>query len=425
MPDSLASEDAAFLAARVAFALAIGFLIGLERGWRHRQEASGERLAGIRTHMLYGLAGGVAGVFPPALAGWAIASVVIAAAAMIVAGYVGELSAPQPDRGLTSEIAAVATVLLGALAGQGELVIAAAGAVMVVLVLSLKKQLHAFVDLISYEEIHATTKLLVISVLVLPFLPDRGFGPEGVLNPYQIWWAVVLIAALSFAGYVAIRILGERNGPLAFGILGGLASSTATTVTAARFARLAPAECEAFAGAIGAASAVMMVRVAVLLAIFAPLLLALAWPALAAGAAASLLTGVGLTLLGRAQETDAALTLKPPDDLWFAVTLGGLLALAGVAIVYAERALGDAGLYALAGLSGTVDVDVFTLSAARNAGRSADLLATRDAVLLAVAVNTVVKAAIAWSVGGSALGRRVALIVAASVLAGAAAWLAS
>jgi uncharacterized membrane protein (DUF4010 family) len=424
MPEGLIPEESALAIARVAFALAIGFLIGLERGWRHRQEASGDRLAGIRTYTLYGLAGGLAGVLPDALAGWAIAAALAGAAALIVAGYVGSLADPDADRGLTSEIAGLVTVLLGALAGQGEPLVAAAGAVMTVLVLSLKTQLHAFVDVVRHEEIRAAIKLLVISVLVLPFLPNRGFGPGGILNPYEIWWAVVLVAGLSFAGYIAVRALGARNGPFIFGLVGGLASSTAATVTSSRLARVEPLLTNAFAGAIGAASAVMMARVGILLAVFAPGLFAIAWPALAAGSAASLVSGLVLRRLD-AGDGERGTALPPPDDLWFALAFGGLLTALSLAIHYAELYFGDAGLFALAAVSGTLDVDAFTLSAARTVGQAPAPAAARDAVLLAVGVNTMVKGVLAASIGGEALGKRVGAITAVTLSAAGAVWLLS
>ncbi|MCC6918994.1 MAG: MgtC/SapB family protein [Alphaproteobacteria bacterium] len=424
MPELLIPEESARVVLRVAFALAIGFLIGLERGWRQRAEASGDRLAGIRTYTLYGLLGGLAGVLPAGIAGWAIAAAILGAAALVVAGYSGALAQADPDRGLTSEAAALATVVLGALAGQGELLVAAAGAVMLVLVLSLKAELHGLLDVIRYEEIQAAIKLLVISVLVLPFLPDRGFGPGGVLNPYEIWWAVVLVASLSFVGYVAIRALGGRNGPLAFGFIGGLASSTAVTVTGARLARTDPALAGPFAGAIAAASATMMLRVAVLLLVFAPALFAIAWPPLAAGAVAALCAGFALRWFGPAAAHDDT-TLPPPDDLWFALIFGGLLTAISLGIHYAEALFGDAGLYALAATSGTLDVDAFTLSAARTVGRIEAPVAARDAVMLAVAGNTVMKGVLSYSIGGEALFKRVAAVIAVSLAAGAAVWLVS
>jgi uncharacterized membrane protein (DUF4010 family) len=425
VPESLIPEESALLVGRIAFALAIGFLIGLERGWRHRQEETGDRLAGIRTYTLYGFAGGLAAVLPEAIAGWAIAAAILGVVALVVAGYVGALTEPDPDRGLTSEAAALATVLLGVLAGQGELLVAAAGAVMLVLVLSLKKQLHAFLGVIRYEEVRAAIKLLVISVLVLPFLPNSGFGPGGILNPYEIWWAVVLVASLSFAGYVAIRALGARNGPFVFGLVGGLASSTAITVTSARLAKADPALAGVFAGAISAASAVMMARVGVLLLAFAPGLFAITWPALAAGALTSLAAGLAFRMFGAPPSPGGETVLPPPDDLWFALVFGGLLTAIALAIHYAELCFGDAGLYALAAISGTFDVDAFTLSAARTVGQADAPLAARDGVLIAVGVNTVVKGVLAYSIGGEALAKRVAAVIAVSLAAGAAVWLVS
>lgn len=421
MTEYLLPEEAAPFILRLAFALAIGFLIGLERGWRQREERSGDRLAGIRTYALYGLLGGAGGVLPNV---WALPAAILGGALLIVVGYLGSLKRPEPDRGTTSETAAIITIVLGGLAGTGQLVLAAAGAVLTVLVLDSKRPLHAFLNAVRGEEVNAAIKLLVISVLILPFLPDQGYGPGGVLNPYEIWWAVVVVAGLSFAGYVAIRALGSIDGPLVFGLIGGLASSTAVTVASARMARSDRTLASAFAGGIGAASAVMMSRVAVLLAIFAPALMAAAWPPLAAGALASLAIGLGFTLSGRRRAGGAAdaLTLPPPDDVWFAVIFGFMLALIGLGIFYAERFLGDAGLFVLAVLSGVFDVDAFTLSAARSAVSATAPDAIRDALLVAVAVNTVGKAVIAWSIGGSAIGWRVAAMSAASVVAGAAVW---
>lgn len=421
MTGFLLPEEAAPYILRLAFALAIGFLIGIERGWRQRDERSGDRLAGVRTYSLYGLLGGAGGVLPNV---WALPAAILGGALLIVVGYLGSLKQPEPDRGTTSEAAGIITLLLGGLAGTGQLVLAAAGAVMTVLVLDSKRPLHAFLGAVRGEEVNAAIKLLVISVLILPFLPDQGYGPGGVLNPYEIWWAVVVVAGLSFAGYVAIRALGSIDGPMVFGLIGGLASSTAVTVASARMARSDNALASAFAGGIGAASAVMMTRVGVLLAIFAPALMAAAWPPLAAGAAASLAAGVAFNLSGRRKTPGPGetLTLPPPDDIWFAVLFGFMLATIGLGIFYAERHLGDAGLFALAALSGVFDVDAFTLSAARSAARSATPGAIRDALLLAVAVNTAGKAVMAWSIGGAAIGRRVAAMSAASVLAGAAVW---
>ncbi len=421
MPDALAGlgEETRALVS-VLVALAIGFLIGLERGWRQRDAQPGDRQAGIRTFAMLGLFGGLIGIAP---GDWALPAGLLAAGALIAAGYYAALRVPGADRGMTSEAAALVTVALGGLAGQGAVLVAAIGGVLTVLLLGAKRPLHTFLGLIQHDEIAAAVKLLAISVLVLPLLPNVDYGPGGVLNPYGIWWAVVLVATLSFAGYVAIRVFGATRGPLLFGLVGGLASSTAVTVTSARLAGKTPALAAPFTGAIALASAVMMVRVGVYLWLIAPALLAGIWPALAAGAAASAAGGL-LAALRRQGAPPADLKMEPPQDYWFAVTFGLVLAGISLAVVYAERWFGDAGLYAIAALSGPFDVDAFSLSVARGAGSTVGIDAAGNAILLGVAVNTAGKAAIAWTLGGATIGARTAIISGLAIAAGFAAWLA-
>lgn len=417
----LAAAGSGALVVRVLVALGVGLLIGLERGWRQRDDEPGDRAAGIRTYGLYGLFGGLAGI---AQGDWVLPAALVGGAVLVAAGYVAQASAPGADRGQTSEAAALVTLLLGGLAGRGELLIAAIGAVTTVLLLDLKRPLHRFLGLVRHDEIAAALKLLALSVLVLPFLPNENYGPGGALNPYAIWWAVVLVAGLSFAGYIAIRILGTTHGPLVFGLVGGLASSTATTVTAARLAKNDPAHAASFAGAIALAGAVMMVRVAVFVGLISPALFAELWVPLAAAAATAALAGLA-GALARPAGPATELAMEPPHDFWFAVSFGFVMAAIGVAVVYAERWFGDAGLYAVAAISGPFDVDAFTLSAARGAGLTIPLEAAAKAVLLAVAVNTLAKAAIAFALGGATLGIRTAMISGLAVAAGAAAWMVS
>lgn len=415
MPDVLAPGQSGDLILRVLVALGLGFLIGLERGFRGRDEVSGARRAGIRTYTLYALFGGLAGVVPGE---WALPAAIVAAGLLIAAGYAASARQDGADLGMTSEVAALATVVLGGLAGRGELLVAAMGAVLTVLLLSAKQPLHRFVGLLRHDEVVTALKLLAISVLVLPLLPNVDYGPGGVLNPYEIWWAVVLVAALSFAGYIAIRLFGVTRGPLLFGLVGGLASSTAVTVTSARLARTATESTAPFAGAIALANAVMITRVGVFLALIAPALLVPIWPVLAAGALASAITGLLIGLGSRGSDAPAAFRMDPPRDFWFAVVFGVVMAGIGFAVFYGEQWFGDAGLYAVAAISGPFDVDAFTLSTARGAGTSVPAGPAALAILLSVGVNTVGKTAIAWSLGGAAIGIRIGLVAATTIAAG-------
>ncbi|HMB37509.1 MAG TPA: DUF4010 domain-containing protein, partial [Wenzhouxiangellaceae bacterium] len=221
---------------QLAVAVAIGLLVGVERGWKGREAEEGEREIGLRTLALVGLVGGLAGLLGSEFGGLSIGLMFIGLA--ILLGLVYRIKADQRDDiGLTTEIAALATFLLAALSGLGHMAIASAGAVVMVILLGYKGQLHGWLRALKRAELTAGFKLLLISVVFLPLLPDRGFGPWQALNPYTIWWMVVLIAALSFVGYFAVRIAGPRAGTIFTAAFGGLASSTATTLNLARLAR--------------------------------------------------------------------------------------------------------------------------------------------------------------------------------------------
>ena len=421
--EDLLPEESAQLILRLGFALVLGLLVGLERGWTRQKAGDGEGTAGIRTYGVYGLFGGLAGIAP---LDWILPAAIVAAAGLVAAAYATTANRPEEGHGTTSEVAVLATVVIGGLAGRGEMVVSAAATVLLLLILSSKPQMHRFLNMVRHDEIRAAVRLLVLSVLVLPFLPNEPMGPGGVLNPYEIWWAVILVAGLSFAGYIAVRVLGGRNGPLAFGVFGGLASSTAVTVTSARLAKKNPELASTFAGAIGLSSAVMLARVGVLTLTFAPPLFAAIWPVLAVTAGASVVAALALALRLGAKRKDGdseELTMETPDDIWFAVIFGALLAGIGLAAFYARETFGDAGVYALAMVSGLVDVDAFSLSMARSGQAEEGVGVAASAVLLCVAVNTLVKFGIAAGAGGAALTARVGVIVAASLAAGFAAWL--
>jgi uncharacterized membrane protein (DUF4010 family) len=228
-PDSLS------MPLRLLVALAVGLLIGLEREWRRRAEDSTGH-AGLRTFGLIGLMGGLANVLNWSAGAWLLPAALLALAALLLADIkLG--NGAVPGRDITTLVAALVTALLGALATSGEAQLAVAAAVVVTLLLNLKSRLHRWVDALSETEIAGVLRLLVISLVVLPVLPDKGYGPYAALNPRTIWLFVVLISALSFIGYFAIRVLGQRRGHRATGLFGGLVSSTATTAALARLGR--------------------------------------------------------------------------------------------------------------------------------------------------------------------------------------------
>ncbi|MCW8928485.1 MAG: MgtC/SapB family protein, partial [Gammaproteobacteria bacterium] len=211
---------------RLAVALAIGLLIGIERGWHEREAGEGRRIAGLRTFGIIGLLGAVSGLLADELGELLLAATFIAFAALVIAAHVLE-SREDRDFGMTTPVAALLTFTLGTLAALGYTAVAGATAVVTATLLGLKPLLHRWIEQMEQRELYAIFKMLMISVVLLPILPNQGYGPWQALNPYEIWWMVVLIAGISFAGYFAVKIAGSRRGLVITGLFGGLASSTA------------------------------------------------------------------------------------------------------------------------------------------------------------------------------------------------------
>jgi uncharacterized membrane protein (DUF4010 family) len=406
--------------ARLAIALVIGLIIGVERGWHERALAEGQRVAGLRTFGLIGLLGGVAALVGQSVGGLLPAAALLAVVVFLAIGYWHQVQAG--GLSATTAVAAVLTFLLGALAVAAQPAIATAAAVVTALLLQLKPVLHSWLRRTEPRELTAALQLLLISAVILPFLPDRGFGPGAALNPYRLWWMVVLICALTFAGYVAVRLLGAARGVIAVALFGGLVSSTAVTLSFARQARAQPPLWRPLAAGIVLACTVMFARIAIVAAVIAPgLALALAAP-LAAAALAGAACGAWLLWRGSAGIDAPEQAIGDPVDLRTALQFAALLAIVLVLAAVMRERLGDAGFSALAMLAGLTDVDAITLSAGELVRGGMDVVAAARAVLLAAAVNTVVKAGIAVAIAGGTLARIVGAASAAMLVACAVAY---
>ncbi len=403
-------------------ALAIGLLIGLQRGWQEREMPEGSRVAGLRTLALTGLLGGVLGTLLPRYGAWPLVAGLLGVALLLAVSYWQTANA-QKNLSATGAIATLLTLVLGAFAASGSIELALAAAVIAAVLLDLKPTLHSWLRLIQQSELNAALQLLVLSVVILPNLPNQGYGPYDALNPYELWWAVILIAGLSLSGHFAMRLTGSQRGILWTGLLGGMASSTATTLALARHARgQAGLSSTAAAGSL-AACGVMFFRMAVLIGAIQPALLRSMGLALVT-------SGLVLLLLGLRQwrriepqsGSEAPVATAPPFDLGTALGFGVFLALMAVLVPTVREWLGHSGIYALSALSGLADVDPIVISLARQQGAGA-LPATTTALALGLAAltNNVVKASIAWSTGGTAMGRQVTTGLGLSLLAGAAA----
>jgi uncharacterized membrane protein (DUF4010 family) len=421
----------------LALAAAAGLLVGLERERsRPPEETRHAFLGGARTHPLLALVGGTAMLAAREVGVVAVVVPFGALVVLVALNYAGEVWR-DVHRGITSEAAFLLSFLLGVLAltrgvlePRQKIFAVASIAVVATFLLSAKPTLHPLARRISTEDLTGTLKFLVVAVVVLPLLPDRTFGPLDVLNPYQIGLLMVLISGISFAGYAAIRLLGARRGLGLTGIMGGLVSSTAVTLSMARRARERPEVVDSAALAVMLASTVMFVRVFVIVAVVNPGLRGDVLFPMGLGAGAGVAACLVLWLRsGRARPGAQEIELSNPFELsaalWFALLFAAILLGSKAAATY----LGTAGTYAAGFVAGSTDVDAITLSMAKLAadggGLSHRVAATT--IFVGTASNTIVKGAMAAVAGGWSFGRRVLaaqLAVLAAGTAGAAlAWL--
>lgn len=406
---------------RLAVALAIGAVIGLERGWTAREEAEGERTAGIRTLALTGLLGGVWGALAKEFGEAGAIALAAAFVAFTAAFTLFRYREAVADRtfGVTTVVAGMLAFALGAFAVAGEMQAAAAGGVAVAVILASKSQLHTWLQRLSWKELRSVLVLLVMTVILLPLLPNRAVDPWEAVNPFQIWLLTVMIAAISFVGYVALKLAGQVKGALITAVAGGLASSTAVTVTMARLARDHPEHATSLLAGVLIAAATMLTRVLVVVAIihFA-LVTRLLLPL---GLAACAFVAMAFFVIQRRTENGedgGAVKLKNPLDLPMVFRFGALLTVVTVLGKIAASHAGAAGVYALAFVSGIVDVDAITLSMSQISKETLDMGVAASAILIVVTVNTVAKAGLAWIGGGAAFGLRTFLASTVAIAAG-------
>lgn len=404
---------------RLGLALAVGLLVGVERGWRGRDIAEGGRTAGLRTYTLIGLLGGMAALLAQAFGGWAFAAVALPLSFAFIL-FKHEEQAEEHDHSVTAVVAALMVFALGAYAQVGDWRLTAATAVVVTGFLAFKSALHDWLDRVTWAELRSALILLAMTFIALPLLPNRTYGPHDAFNPYELWLLTISMAGISFVAYVAMRVLGSTRGVVVASLTGALVSSTAVTLQLARQTREAPAGALIHAGGALIAGAVMVGRIGVISAVLAPMLFQALWPPLTAFMIVSALLGAVATLRGAAPDPGKELAnQKSPFDLVLVLKFAAVLGVAMAAARVLSGLFGSGGLLPVAALAGLVDVDAITLTIGRMvAGRGLDLRTAVLAVLIAAGVDTVSKAVIAMAVGGRRFG---ALYAAGSAIAAAAA----
>lgn len=382
----------------LAIALGLGLLVGLQR---ERVGNNGsERIAGIRTFPLITILGVLAAVIAESFGGWVIGAAIVAVIASVVIGTIISIEKGQAEQGITTEIAILVMFLVGCLlvTGPREVAVVVGGGT--ALLLHAKHLLHDFANKLGEQDVRAIMQFALVSLVVLPVLPDRTYGPFplNVLNPYSIWLLVVLVVGINVAGYLIYKFLGARAGVVLGGVLGGLISSTATTLSFARRSRTNPEEGAASAAVVMIASTVLWVRIIVLtIVVGGPLIAELALPI---GVMLMVSVAIASLMFMRASKEEIAMPEHHnPSNLRDALIFAGIFALVLVGMAWFQREYGSSGVYGMAAVSGLTDMDAITLSTARMARSGESLDTAWHAILIAAMANTLFKAVLAGVVG--------------------------
>jgi uncharacterized membrane protein (DUF4010 family) len=391
-------------------ALLCGLLIGIERGWKLRGEKPGDRVAGVRTFSILGIAGGIAGLVAQLGQPIVAAALVLGSSGIVAMAYARELAS---HRDSTSAVAAMGTVAIGFLSGVGQPALAIGTAAIAVALLAMRTELHGFVEGLDEQDVKSLARYAVIACAVFPFLPSGHYGPFGAWNPQKLWLVVVLVTGFSYLGYIANRRFGERRGTIATALIGGMYSSTAVTQSLAE--RLGREEKPGSEPAgIALATAVMFVRIVLLVGVlstrvvgdFALLMLpatVVAWAA-------------GLWLCRNAGGSRSATAPGNPINLVPALGFLAFVAVAAVAAKWAQGRFGEQGIATLLLVTGSADVDtaIITLGGLDPTAISAPLAAL--ALAGTVVANMVVKIGITLA-NARSKGKSAALALGASVVA--------
>lgn len=396
----------------LGISLGLGLLVGLQR------ERAGSRVAGFRTFTLIALLGTLSGLLAETLGAWVVAGGLLSLAAVLVVANVIKLHEGDIAPSMTTEIAALVMYCVGVyvVLGHRSVAIVVGGAVAVMLYA--KPILHGLVRRMGEGEMRGLIQFALVALVILPLLPDEPYGPFKVLNPRQIWWMVVLVSGISLSGYVAFRLLGDRNAAVVAGLLGGVISSTATTVSYARRAAHAEGQVAAATLVIMLASTVVYARVLLEVSIVARSVLPSVAPPIAVMMAAALVQSALAWRHARTVKT----RLDPgdnPSELRSAITFGVLFAAVLLAVAAAKEYFGDRGIYAVAAVSGLTDMDAITLSTSRMSAEG--MLATGTAwraIVVAAIANLVFKGGIVAALGGRVLAGRIAALFGINILVG-------
>ncbi len=397
-------------------AVGIGLLIGLERGWRQRDEHAGGRIAGIRTYALLALGGALSGLLALNVSIWfgliGIGGIIVA----LLLAHRARLAEADDNVSATNVVVSILTVMLGLAMTTGFLREAIVAGGVMTLILSMREQLHSWLRTLSAEDVRAVAIYGAITLVVLPLLPDKNIGPYAALNPRNLWLVVVFVTGLSFAGYWASKRVGDAQGTIIAAAIGATYSSTAVTAELSRRLRSSQEDPLPLRAGIAAATAMMPIRISILVAVLLPGVLlpflAMVGPAIAV----ALLFAALLYWRARGGSSKAMTARRNPFDIWPAI---GFATLVGVIVILSRWTIdqyGGQGVSILIGLTGLYDVDAAIVTASNLPKGLLDTSSLAALLALPVLVNSALKAVLVPVLGGVREGARAAIPLIASAI---------
>ncbi len=394
--------DLFVLVQKLAIAILIGLLVGLER--EHSRSENEKIFAGIRTFPLVVIFGFLSALISSITSYWVFIAGLIVFGSLVTVSHV--FSAKIGKRGATSEISVILVFLLGAMVYWNFIIIAAIVGVVVAMFLTLKIQLHKFAGKVSEQDIYATIKLAVITVIILPLLPDKTYGPFNILNPLLIWRMVIFISAISFVGYIFIKTIGQNKGIPITGLLGGLVSSTALTISLSKKSKEASELSHSFGIGIILASTVMYLRIFFIVLVLESSFIDSIWAFLLLLILSGLVTSYFFSKKNHV-ENSQTIEFKNPFELKSALMFGFLFGLVLFVTKGAEQYLGDGGIYLASGLAGLSSVDAIAISVTKFLSTGLSSKIGLAAIIISTITNNIVKACIATFLGTTELKRTV------------------
>ena len=398
----------------VLISLAIGLMLGLEREYDKLQDELG--FAGIRTFPIVTVLGFVMGTLSETFSIWFL---IVGLSSFILFLAIGQASKIQKEAtlGITTNLALITTFVLGIMVSQELYRDSVATAVIVVTLLSLKTTFQSIIQNITHQELFAFIKFVIIALLILPFLPNKDYGANGLINPFEIGSIVVIVSFLNFIGYFLVKFVGSRKGILLTAILGGLISSTAVAWNYAARSKENPSLSREYSAGIIIASAIMFPRLALLAAIFNTAIVAqMAFPLI-------ILTLICLIpailfIRKRSVEVDTEIGLGNPLNMLNALSFAVIFVIILYAVYYGNEYFGESGLYYSAIIAGLADTTAITISMAKFALEGENLKLSSLVIIAATLSNTLVKLGITFLKGSKSTARLVGYVFGAVIVVG-------